>query len=267
VKNQNPPRKNNFLGIFPLIVLILTFLTGCVKYDVGVNFASLHQGEIVQNIKLGERLKSFSNETIEEWLNSIERRAKDLDGKVKQVSDQELIVSIPFHNGKDLETKYNKFFNPVEEQKTETLANQAQNLPEFKSELQLQQGNFLFWVRNHLIYDLDLRSLSLASANSNVSISSGSLFQLEFRLNTPGAVRSIIKGENAINPENEATGKQLIWELEPGKINHLEAVFWLPSPLGIGTFLIVLFVLVGRFVKYKILTNPTKSNLPQIPQT
>ncbi|MGA9380279.1 MAG: DUF3153 domain-containing protein [Phormidium sp.] len=258
MKDQKPKIKNRFLVILPLILCIVTFLTGCVQYDVGVNFAGLHQGKIVQRIKLGERLKSFSNETVDAWLESIESRARDLEGKVKKVSDQELIVTIPFHNGKDLETKYNKFFNPIQKQKSPNVANEDVNLPEFKSELQLQQGNFLFFVRNHLIYDLDLRSLSLTSANGKVKIDSGSLLQLEFNLKTPGIARSIIKTENAINPEIQAERKQLFWELQPGKLNHLEAVFWLPSPLGIGAFLIVLLVLLGRFVKYQILTNPAK---------
>lgn len=265
--DQKPKRKNKFIGILPLVVFILTFLTGCVQYNVGVNFAGAHKGEIVQTIKLGERLKSFSNETIDEWLNSIENRARKLEGKVEKVSEQELIVNIPFNNGKELENKYNKFFNPVEEQQFQNVANQDVNLPQFKSDLKLQQGNFLFWIRNHLIYDLDLRALSLASANTNILINPSSLVQLEFRLNTPSDVRSIIKGENALNPEIKPNGKQLTWELKPGELNHLEAVFWLPSPLGIGAALIVLFVLVGRFVKYQLLTNPWKSNPPKITQS
>ncbi|MFB2937221.1 DUF3153 domain-containing protein [Aerosakkonemataceae cyanobacterium BLCC-F154] len=266
MQNQKPKRKNKLLVILPLILGIVTFLTGCVQYDVGVNFAGLHKGEIVQSIKLEERLKNFNPDTFDEWLNSIENRAKKLDGKVKRVSEQELIVTIPFNNGKDLQSKYNNFFNPVEEQKYQNLASQDENLPEFKSKLQLKQGNFLFWVRNHLIYDLDLRSLSLAS-NSNLKIDPSSLFQLEFSLKTPRVARSIIKSENAINPQIKAEGKQLTWELQPGELNHLEAVFWLPSPLGIGTFVVVLFILAGRFLKYQILTNPGKSKPPQVSQT
>lgn len=267
MKDQKLKRKNKFLGILPLIFCILTFLTGCVQYDVGVNFSGAHQGEIVQKIKLGERIKSFSNETVDEWLNSIETRAKNLEGKVQKVSDRELIVTIPFNNGKELEEKYNKFFNPVAEQKSPNVANQDADLPALKSQLKLEQGNFLFAIRNHLIYDLDLRSLSLTSANGNIVIDTGSLLQLEFHLNTPGVARTIIKGENDLIPEIQAEGKELTWELKPGKVNHLEAIFWLPSPLGIGAFLIVLLVLIGRFVKYQILTNPAKSQPRQIRQT
>jgi hypothetical protein len=44
-----------------------------------------------------------------------------------------------------------------------------------------------------------------------------------------------------------------MWTLKPGQLNHLEAVFWLPSPLGIGTLVIVLLVLGGFYLKYKSL--------------
>lgn len=268
MKDQKPRTKNRFLVFLPLILCIVTLLTGCVKYDIGINFAGLNQGEIVQKIQIGERLKNFSNETFDEWLKSIETRTKSLEGKVKKTSDRELIVTIPFNNGKDLETKYNKFFNPVDSQKNQYVSDRDENLPELRSDFQLKQSNFLFLVRNHLIYDLDLRSLSLTStsADGNVKIDPGSLLNLEFRLNTPKVARSVIKGENAINPQIQAEGKQLIWELQPGEINHLEAIFWLPSPLGIGTFLIILLVLGGRFLKYQVLTNPRKSQPTQIPQ-
>lgn len=269
MKDQKPKTKHKFQVFLPLILCIVTLLTGCVKYDIGINFAGLNQGEIVQKIQIGERLKNFSNETFDEWLKSIETRTRNLEGKVKKVSDQELIVTIPFHNGKELETKYNQFFNPVPSQKNQYVSNEKENLPELRSDFQLKQSNFLFLVRNHLIYDLDLRSLSLTStsADGNIKIDPGSLLNLEFRLNTPKVARSLIKGENAINPQIQTDGKQLSWELQPGKLNHLEAVFWLPSPLGIGTFVIILLVLGGRFLKYQVLTNPQKSHSRQIPQS
>jgi len=54
---------------------------------------------------------------------------------------------------------------------------------------------------------------------------------LEFSLNTPG-VRSVEKAENDVRPESYQKGRQLVWTLKPGQLNHLEAV-WLPSPIGI----------------------------------
>ncbi|MEO1187340.1 MAG: DUF3153 domain-containing protein, partial [Cyanobacteria bacterium J06636_27] len=39
-------------------------------------------------------------------------------------------------------------------------------------------------------------------------------------------------------------------------LNHLEAVFWLPSPIGIGTLLIVLFVVLGFYLRYSFMPDP-----------
>jgi hypothetical protein len=106
-----------------------------------------------------------------------------------------------------------------------------------------------------LSYDLDLRSLELISNNSNLQVSPNSILDFEFSLNTPWGARSIELAENAIQPQKQ--GKQLIWKLQPGQIDHVEAVFWLPSPLGIGTVLIVLFVAAGIYLRYTFMPAPT----------
>ena len=237
-------------------------LAGCVDYDVGVNFSSTNQGEIVQHIKLGDQLAAFSKVTAQEWLNSIEHRAQDLDGKIKHVSDRELTVTIPFNNGEELEAKFNQFFNPTDSQKSQE-ASSAADLPKVQSRISLQQGNFLLFVRNNLQLDIDLRSLLLASADGNVVINPGSGLELQFSLNTPWGATSVINVENAIAPESSQDSHQLIWQLQPGQINHLEAVFWLPSPLGIGTLIIALLVIVGIFVKHQLLPGNKIGRFPK----
>jgi len=52
------------------------------------------RGEIVQHIKLGERLMSFSGDSAQEWLNSIERRTQQLQGKTKR-SQTKLLSQFP----------------------------------------------------------------------------------------------------------------------------------------------------------------------------
>ena len=267
VKFQKRKRKKRFFFLLPLAFFIITFLTGCVQYDVGVTFDSPNRGEIVQSIKLGERLKSFSNATVEEWLNSIESRARQLQGTTKRVNEQELIVTIPFNNGAELERKYNEFFNPKVKESQPGVST-TESLPKLKSQLILNQGNFFLWERDHLKYDLDLRSLSAISANGNVSVNPGSLVDLEFRLNTPWGARSVAKGEDTISPEVREDGHQLVWKLQPGELNHLEAIFWLPIPLGIGAVIVALFIAVGIFLKYQLnLGRANKSNPPAIPQS
>lgn len=226
-------------------------LSGCVRYDVGVNIEGAHRGAIVQHIKLEERLTNFSGSEVTEWLNSIERRAGQLEGRTQRISDRELTVTIPFNNTAELESKFNQFFNPVERKKSRDRTVETVDLPNFDSKLHLDRNNFILWQRNRLSYNLDLRSLGVLSANGNVVISPGTLLDLQFGLQTPWGARSVRKGENAIAPEVDSNGHQLAWKLKPGDLNHIEAVFWLPSPLGIGTLLIALLVLGGFYLKYK----------------
>ena len=234
------------------MILASLLLTGCVNYDVGVKFDHPNRGEIVQHIKLAERLTSFSGAPAEEWIDSIERRTRQLQGKTKR-SGQNITVTIPFNNGAELEAKFNEFFNPVSE---ENQANSTpSDLPDINSHLKLNQNNLLLLVRNRLSYDLDLRSLSLISANGNVLISPGSILELKFGLNTPWGARSI-EADNATTPKPVKNGRQLVWTLKPGELNHVEAVFWLPSPIGIGSVLISLFVAAGIYLRYSFMPDP-----------
>lgn len=238
------------LRFLSIALLSVVLLSGCVQYDVGLNWQGAHHGEFVQHIKLEERLTNFSSSQVQDWLQSIERRAKQLDGKTQR-SKQEIVVTIPFSSGKELESKFNQFFNPVEQKKSDSQAVAALNLPQFDSKLQLNQSNFIFWQRSHLSYDLDLRSLGVIAENGNVIVSPGSLLNLQFSLSSPGGVRSITKDPNSITPEVYNKGHKLVWTLQPGQLNHVEAIFWLSSPLGFGSLLIVLFVLAGFYGKYK----------------
>jgi hypothetical protein len=218
-------------------ILMAFLLSGCVEYDVGVKFDHPNSGELVQHIRLGERLTSFSGESVYEWLNSIERRTRKLEGKTRRISKEEIIVTIPFSNGQELQSKFNEFFNPDLNQKQKADQN-ASDLPKIESNLLLFQNNFILLVRNRLVYDLDLRSLALISNNGNVLTNTASILDLDFSLKTPWGAKSIQA------------------ELTPGELNHIEAVFWLPSPLGIGTLLIILFIWGGFYLRYTFMPAP-----------
>ncbi|AFY53511.1 Protein of unknown function (DUF3153) [Rivularia sp. PCC 7116] len=239
-----------------ILLLASLLLSGCVDYDLGINVNNANYGKFVQHIKLGEKLTSFSGDAVYEWLDSIERRARELDGKAKRISEEEIIVSIPFSNGRELQRKYNTFFNSKNNPKSRS-AKQAESeseLPKIESNLFLKQSNFLLLVRNQLIYDLDLRSLGLISSKGNVLTNTGSILDLEFSLKTPWGASSIEKTEDSIEPQKN--NKQLAWKLKPGQLNHIEAVFWLPSPVGIGTLFIVLFVVLGFYLRYSFMPDP-----------
>ncbi|QLE48835.1 DUF3153 domain-containing protein [Nostoc sp. C057] len=265
--------RNRMNRVFPmrnpvlwLVLLTSLLLTGCVKYDVGLNFDNSNSGEFVQHIKLGERLTSFSGDSVYEWLNSIERRARQLEGKTQRVSQEEIIVTIPFSSGSELQEKFNEFFNSRTNQSSEAVQSKSDSeLPKIESNVLLEQNYFLLLVRNRLIYDLDLRSLALIASKGNVLANAGSILDLEFSLKTPWGAKNIQLTETAIEPEKN--GNQLVWKLQPGQLNHIEAVFWLPSPLGIGALLIILFVWGGLYLRYNFMPDPRIQLLPKAAAT
>ena len=247
-----------------MLLAACLLLTGCVRYDVQVSFESQTHGEIVQHIQIGERLSAFSSETAEAWLDSIDRRARRLRGRTKRLSDQEMVVTIPFNNGAELAEKFNRFLNPSESNKSQDAALES-SLPEIASSMKVTQNNWLLLLRNRLSYDVDLRSLGVIAANGNVAIAPGALVDLQFALSTPWGARSIepdappadaSEGWVAIAPEIEDEGRTLVFSLQPGQLNHLEAVFWVPSFIGIGTVAIALFVAAGIFLRYRLLPAP-----------
>ncbi|WP_413175492.1 DUF3153 domain-containing protein [Anabaena azotica] len=238
-----------------LLICASLMLTSCVKYDLGINFNNTNNGELVQHIKLSENLTSFSGDYVYDWLNSLEHRARKLDGSAKRISPEEIIVKIPFTNGQELQEKFSGFFNYRTSQTPDVISND-QELPNIASNLIVEDNNFLLLSRNRLIYDLDLRSLSVLTSKGNVLSGTGSILNLDFSLQTPWGVKNIQQTEDTIQPEKN--GKQLIWKLNPGKLNHIEVIFWLPNLLGIGTLIIILFIWGGFYLRYTLLASGLK---------
>jgi len=258
--------------VWIVLLLVPMLLTGCVEYDVGINFESQTHGEIVQHIQLGERLKAFSSSTAQVWLDSIERRTRQLHGQVKRSSDREITVKIPFNNGAELVDKFNQFFNPDQGSQGELANSPETQIPDISSQMTLRQRNVLLAIYNHLNYELDLRSLGVISSNGTVIVSPGVLLDLEFTLNTPWGAQAVIS-DDGLMPQSRNNGRQLVWTLQPGQVNHLETRFWVPSPIGIGALIIALFVTVSIFLKDKLLPalgmgqrKPLKAKKPQ-PET
>ncbi|WP_232014607.1 DUF3153 domain-containing protein [cyanobacterium endosymbiont of Rhopalodia gibberula] len=230
----------------PLVISLLTLLSGCVHYGVSVDFFQQHRGEIVQHISLAEQLTNLSQTEANKWLDSIEKRAKNLQGKTKRISPQEIIVKIPFGNGKELIEKFNEFFNPPTSRLTQSFKDNDSDLVDLKAKMSLKQGNWLFLEHNLLNLEVDLRTLGVLSSQGNVILSTGSLVDLEFILKAPFGLKNI-----ASNTSFEQKNYQIVWELKPGQINTIEASFWVPSYLGIGTVGIILLMLIGFYVKYR----------------
>ena len=249
--------KNRFFSfLLPLALLLITCLGGCVRYDVGINFSEQHHGEIIQHIQLGQQLTTLSQTETDKWLASIDSRAKALQGNTQRLSTQEMIVKIPFANGKELAEKFNLFFNPNPPNNTTKPKADQLDLLQLKAEMAIAQSNWLFLDRNHLNLTVDLRALGVLSDQGNIIVSPGSLIDLEFALNTPLLTQSIttdgvLLPESNTRSRSAASRSQLIWKLKPGQINTLEAVFFVPSYLALGTVAIIALCLGGFYLKYK----------------
>jgi hypothetical protein len=241
---------NSLLFLFPLVFCLLIFLTGCVNYDVGINFNSPHQGNIVQHINIKQQLNNLDRNEVKKWLNSLESRSRQLQGKVKKLNSEELLLTIPFHNGQELVSKFNQLFHseiPV----TYALATtENPDLTKLNSQINLQQSNLILLERNSLDLIIDLRALNILTHQGKIFVDSDRLIDLEFQLNTPWLAYSV-SGDNNLQPIAHPKTKQLVWHLQPGEINHIKAVFWLPSPLGLGTVAIIIVTLLGFYLKYQ----------------
>ena len=232
--------------LFPFVFCLLTLLTGCVRYEVGINFDHQHSGQIVQHIKLEQQLTALGGSEATKWLNSIEQRAAQLQGKTKHIAPQEIVVSIPFGNAQELAKKFNQFFKADEQasyQTTETL-----DLVKLNSEMSVEQNNWLIVERNLLHLNVDLRALGVLSKQGNIIVSPGSLIDLELALNTPWGARST--ENNLLSTMVDKRQNQLVWHLQPGQINTLEVIFWAPNFLGLGAIGIILLIIAGFYLKY-----------------
>ena len=233
--------------LLPLILCLATLLTGCVKYDVGVNFATPYSGEIVQHVRVSEQLTHLAPEETQKWLKSIEKRSRKLDGKINKLNDREVLLTIPFGNGAELAEKFNQLFQTKVTQNA-TIPIEKRELIKLDSQVSIHQSNLVFIERNSVDLAIDLRALKGLN-QEKIVVDPNSAADLEFKLTTPWIARSL-SHHNTLQPLDRS-GKTLVWQLQPGEINHIEAVFWLPSPVGIGAAAIILLAILGFVLKYR----------------
>ncbi len=213
-----------------LLMMILAFgLTGCLDAQTRIQFDTPHRGQLVQSIQLGSQLAAA-----QDWLNQLETRAKQLDGKVQRPSPQALLVTLPFTNAADLETKFNQLVSSPPQS-----AAGGEMIPALNAHLQVNTSNLLLLQRNHLIYDIDLTSLGLQSATGDVLFNTGDVMTLSFGLTGPWGA-----GGPAVDQQQDG---QAMWSIKPGQTNHIEATLWMPNPIGLGTVAIVGLVVAGTY--------------------
>jgi Protein of unknown function (DUF3153) len=220
-----------------LIAIVSLALTGCVEDRVGIEFDSPQGGQITQHLHLDNQMASAQG-----WLIGLEGRARKLGALVDRSDRSSLDIALPFTSAADLEQKFNTLFGP---QKNDT------SLPNFTSHLQVKTNNLLLIERRHLIYDLDLTSLAIQSSDGNLLLDPGEGLDLAFGVSGPWGANKGKRPPSAFSPEAHRAGGDLLWQLEPGRVNHIEAVIWMPSPIGLGALAIVGLVLGGRYLTQK----------------
>jgi hypothetical protein len=216
------------MRLFWFILIAALFLSGCVHYDTDINFSDANHGEIVQHVRLKSKDANLSKPIAIPWIESLVQRTQRLGGKARHPEAREWVMTIPFYNAKDLEEKFNQLFQ----------SSQTSELP--LSRLQIRTKNRILWQRNEMSYDLDLRSLR-AALQGDFSES----LDLEFKLRTPGGAQ--VPTETGLSPKLRKNGWQLVWKLKPGMMNHIEAVFWVPSPIGTG-FVVISVLVMGAYI-------------------
>ncbi|MEO0458240.1 MAG: DUF3153 domain-containing protein, partial [Cyanobacteria bacterium P01_A01_bin.114] len=235
-KRKSPDRRG--WGIRALLIVLALCLTGCIDYDVGIQFDSQTHGTITQTLHLSERLLTFNEASSEQWIRQFEADAKAVSASVRRIDPETVKVTLPFYNGADLVKKFNTLFGEAESSVLQDLP----GAPQLTSSLSLEQQNRFLALRNHLVYDLDLRSLQGVSASDGGLISNLRVLNLSFRLMTPWGIQLDAAESGQVKPG--------VWQLQPGALNHIDVVFWVPSPIGIGAAAIALLIGLGYLLKY-----------------
>ncbi|MBD0335952.1 MAG: DUF3153 domain-containing protein [Cyanobacteria bacterium Co-bin13] len=238
-----PPAKPHRRWLPVLLSSLLVFLlSGCFQYDLGIQFDSQTHGQIVQQIRLSERAAALGGSAVQTWLAGLEAQVRSLGGQVRRADPETLRLVVPFANGSDLVKRFNQLFE------SEAAAGAAiADLTDLPSHLSLTQQNRGIAIRNHLVCDLDLRALPRQPQNiPGLLGGAADWLDLHFTLQTPWGISRL--GPDSLAPEGSGSGQT--WQLQPGEVNHIDAVFWVPSPLGLGGLAIAALVLLGYFFKY-----------------
>ena len=228
-------------SITVICLLLCTLLSGCVDYDLGIRFDSQTHGTLTQTVHLSDRLLTLSDTSARQIFQQFTARAQVLSGEAHQIDAETLAITLPFYSGEQLVERFNAFYSsdgaPTD---FSTRLLDLPGAPTVSAHLDLQQRNYVFALRNHLTYDLQINSKATPRE-------ARSWLNLDFHLTTPW-------GLTPANPlPGSVRGHTATWHLEPSQPQHIEATFWVPSPIGIGGGAIALICLVGYLLRYKLL--------------
>jgi len=175
----------------------------------------------------------------------------------------EIFWRLPFYGTRDLVQKFNQLFDrPLDRPQSREPWRGA--LPEVSARLELDQDNRGLALRNHLHLTLNLGALGGRPWDPSENLAGeqpqeptiGGLgdwpltqagMAVAFGLQTPWGLDWA-----AIDPPipPQITGTTWIWELPLQDDIHLEAVFWVPSPIGLSALAITLLIIPAMAVAH-----------------
>ena len=221
------------------IVLSALLLTGCLQYDLDIQFDSQTHGQLVQQLQWrGGAIAT--NAELQQWLELLSKRTHLVGGKTQFLTNNTFEVTVPFNNGRDLEAKFNQLFNSTNTESPFTLPSGDP----IRAELSLRQGNWIVAIYNHLNLRLDLTTVP-DLAETGLPLLQGQQL-VEGRVKVAAPWVHLPSGDWV---------SRTSWALIPGEMNVIEADFWVPSPIGIGALAIGLFVAVGYGLKYGLISR------------
>ncbi|PZU96108.1 MAG: hypothetical protein DCF32_21930 [Leptolyngbya sp.] len=239
-----------------LLLLLPLLLSGCLRYDLTLRFDHQSHGQISQTIDLSDRGAALAQLTLEPWLEELKVRSRPLGGQLSQ-SPQTLTLTVPFGTAADLGDRFRQLFAAVSP-KIESVSAEEPSPADRPTYLQLpgwepvpfalaiDQTNWLLASRTHLTYRIDLRQLP---PNGDDLADSFPWADLHFRLQVPWGLAEL--APTATPPtQQDVTGAT--WSLEPGEITTIDATFWLPNAIALGTLGIAALVLTGYSLRYRI---------------
>lgn len=224
------------------LILGALLLTGCLQYDLDIQFDSQTHGQLVQQF-YWRGSATAAQSVSEPWLEVLTERLLAVGGQSRFLADGKLEVTVPFNNGKDLEARFNQFFSPPDK----TLPLVLPGKTPIQAKLSIAQVNRFLAIHNHINLLIDLTAVPDLTNTALPLLQQVQLFNGAITLTVPWNLRS---------PTEEGSSKKN-WSLVPGQVNQFEADFWVPSPIGIGACAIALLVALGYGLKYGILKKST----------
>lgn len=237
--------------LFRVLALLCAFcLTGCLQYNLDIQFDSQIHGRWIQQLQWqGGQLTGAA--AMEPLLQPLVARAQQVGGHLTASADGGLQITVPFNSAQELEERFNRFWGGAEGNGDAAagILMPWSDDARIRGNLSVQQRNWLLAGRLQVLLSLDLTDIPDIPEATLPVLQAARRFQGQAHIATPWGMRSLSPGTTAGDT----------WPLEPGTVNQIEADFWLPNPIGIGGCAIAFLVLLGYFAKYGF---PSKTARP-----